>query len=87
MPHETPAHAEDGQDLALALEAAGGIDRITIDVVEGGFIWRLAKGGREIFASGPDEPDQVASMLQSCEVLLNTELGIAGERLCQPAFN
>lgn len=73
--------------LATSLDAAGGIDQITIDVVEGGFIWRLAKDGREIFRSGPDGPDQVAGMLQVSEVLLNTELGVAGERLCQPVLN
>lgn len=75
------------QDLASALDAAGGIDRITIEVAEGGFIWRLAKEGREVFASGPDEPDQIPAMLQACEVLLNTELGIAGERLSQHLLN
>lgn len=75
------------QDLATALDAADGIDRITIDVVEGGFVWRLAKGGRVIFESGPDAPDQIAGMLQVSEVLLNTALGVAGERLCQPLLN
>lgn len=75
------------QDLAAALDSAGGIDRITIEVTEGGFIWRLAKGGREIFVSGPDAPDQIPGMLQVSEVLLNTELGISTERLCQPALN
>lgn len=77
----------EGQQLAAALEAADGIDRITIDVADGGFVWRLAKGGREIFSSSAEGPDEVPEMLQACEVLLNTEFGVAGERLCQPAFN
>ncbi len=76
----------EGQQLAAALEAADGIDRITIDVLPSGFLWRLSKGGREIFRTA-EGPDQVPEMLQACEVLLNTELGIAGERLTQPAFN
>ncbi len=51
-------------------------------MIDGGFHFRmLGDGGREIVA-GQNTPEQIAPMLQVCEVLLNTEFQIRGERLC-----
>lgn len=83
----TPADlTEHGRTLYAALEAAGGVDRVTIDVTPAGFAWRLSKGGREFFVADGDAR-QVASMLVATEGLLNTELGIAEPQLCRPALN
>lgn len=56
------------------------IDEIRIAILPGGFVWKLFSGTEEIFA-GQAGADQVAGMLLSTEVLMNTELGIPGRTL------
>jgi hypothetical protein len=75
------------QEMLDALNGAGGIDRITLDVTPAGVQFRLAKSGREIWSSGPHAPEDVPLLLQGCEVLLNTEFGIPDAKLCQPELN
>jgi hypothetical protein len=72
--------------LAVALHAAGQVDRVVIDIIPGGFVWRLSKGGEEIYA-GESTAEQVAPMLRATEIVLNTELGIREAKLCEPALN
>jgi hypothetical protein len=62
------------------------LQRVEIEVVPGGFSWRLFGDGREVVA-GQAGPEQFAAMLQVTEVLLNPELGIRGERLCLAGVN
>lgn len=72
--------------LRAALEGMDRLEKITIEVVDGGFHWQMIGDGREVIA-GEAGPEQIASMLQITEVLLNTEFGILEQRLCRPALN
>lgn len=75
------------RQLDAALAGMDHLERIEIEVIDGGFHWRmLGDGGREIVA-GVAGAEQVAPMLQVTEILLNTELGIRDARLCLPALN
>jgi hypothetical protein len=70
----------------VALDSSGQVDRVVIDIVPGGFVWRLVNDGREIYA-GEAPANQIAPMLRATEILLNTQLGIRGVQLCEPALN
>jgi hypothetical protein len=75
------------QQLNDALDGMERLERIEIEVIDGGFCYRMiGDGGREVVA-GEAGPDQIAPMLQVTEILLNTELGVRGERLCQAVLN
>ena len=74
------------EELDQAICGMERLERVTIELVPGGFLWKLHGDGREVLA-GFSGPEQLADMLQVTEVLINTEFGIAGERLCQPALN
>lgn len=74
------------QVLARALQSAGQVDQVVIDIVPGGFVWRLTRGGVEVYES-VSSADQIAPMLRATEIIMNTELGIERPQLCQPALN
>lgn len=74
------------EELDRAICSMQRLERVTIELVPGGFLWKLDGDGREVLA-GFSGPEQLADMLQVTEVLLNTEFGIEEQRLCQPALN
>jgi hypothetical protein len=75
------------RQLEIALDGMQHLEQIEIRVIDGGFHFRmLGDGGREIVA-GRNAPEQIAPMLQVCEVLLNTEFGLREERLCLAGVN
>src|SRR5438045_2199657 len=56
------------QQIAAALDGMERLERIQIDVIDGGFSWRLfGDGGREVIA-GQAGPEQIAAMLQVTEI-------------------
>lgn len=75
------------EQLDEALDGVERLERVEIELVPGGFCWRLfGDGGREVIA-GTAPREQLAAMLQVTEVLLNPELGLRGERLCLAGCN
>lgn len=75
------------EQMEEALLRADTIEKITIEFVEGRqFIWRVFSEGREIVTM-QEEQHAVADMLQCCEVLINTELGVDESILRQPLLN
>ena len=63
------------QTFEELLAEAETIDRITIDLEGSRFVWRLFSKGREFVAVFGRSQD-VASMVRSTEILVNTEMGI-----------
>jgi hypothetical protein len=74
------------EQLDEALDGVERLERVEIEIVSGGFCWRLFGDGREVVAGHADR-EQFAAMLQVTEVLLNPELGIRRERLCLAGCN
>jgi hypothetical protein len=75
------------EQLDEALDGVERLERVEIELAQGGFCWRLfGDGGRQIIA-GNAPAEQLAAMLQVTEVLLNPELGIRQERLCLAGVN
>lgn len=73
--------------MVAAVLNAESIERIEIEIVDGRrFVWRLFSEGKEVMAVDGDHAE-VAAMLQASEVIINTELGVEGATLCQPALN
>lgn len=62
------------------------IDRITIDLEDGRFVWRLHSQGREV-TSVSGRPADVRSMIRSTETLMNAELGITDDPIRNPSLN
>jgi len=62
------------------------IDRITIDLENGRFVWRLHHAGREVTSISGRAAD-VPSMIRSTETLVNCELGITDDASCDPSLN
>lgn len=62
------------------------IDRITIDLENGRFVWRLHAAGREVTSISGHAAD-VPSMIRSTETLVNCELGITDDGHCDPSLN
>lgn len=74
------------QQLDAALDRVERLERVEIELVPGGFMFRLFGDGRPVIA-GTACAEQLAEMLQVTEVLLNPELGLRRERLCLAGCN
>lgn len=62
------------------------IDRITIELENGRFIWRLYSAGREV-TSISGHAANVPSMIRSTAALVNAGLGIADDSGSDPSLN
>lgn len=62
------------------------IDRITIDLENGRFVWRLHSAGREVTSISGRAAD-IPSMIRSTETLVNCELGVTDNASCDPSLN
>lgn len=68
------------------LASVESIDRITIDLENGRFVWRLHSAGRQVASVSGRQAD-VPSMIRSTAALVNCELGIADDSSCDPSLN
>lgn len=78
-----PAPAPTLDELLAGVET---IDRISIDLENGRFVWRLYSAGREVTSVSGRAAD-VPSMIRSTESLVNCELGITDVLSGDPSLN
>lgn len=78
-----PAPVPTLDELLASVES---IDRISIDLENGRFVWRIYSAGREV-TSISGRAANVPSMIRSTETLVNVGLGIADHSSYDPSLN